>query len=588
MPVCWQEGTDATPAPDGGETVAARLNGGLVQVNPEPGGQFGALLRRYRSAACLTQEQVAERSGISVRALSDMERGRTARPFARSIRLLAEALELDPPARARLISAATGSRTIAAVPAAPADRQASAPARAVIPRQLPAAAAHFSGRATELAALAALARQTAGGDAAVVAAIAGTAGVGKTALAIHLGHQVAALFPDGQLYVNLRGFGPSGSPLEPGRAICGFLNALGLPAEQIPSRLEDQAALYRSLLAGRRVLVVLDNALDEDQVRPLLPGSAGCMGIVTSRRKLVGLVAIEGAHHIGLDVLTEPEARQLLIRRIGYSRVAGNQQAAAELLDLCAGLPLALAIAASRAAVSPSALLTTLVAQIRDADNRLDALEDSDQLASIRAVFSWSYHDLSPAAARLFRLLSVHPGPDISLPCAASLGGIGRRATRQLLKELTSASLLTEHSAGRYAFHDLMRAYSAEKAAQSETEGERAAAMDRVLDHYLHTAHRAASLLNPSREPASLSSPRAGTQAEEFGNRLHAMEWFTAEHQALLAVAGYAATSGSDLHASQLPRALETFLARQARGAEQADTQRAALVASRRLAVWPA
>lgn len=544
------------------------------------GGQFGALLRRYRSVACLTQEQVAERSGISVRALSDMERGRTARPFARSVRLIAEALELDAPARTQLIDAALGSG------GAPAGSVATGLVRSVVPRQLPATTAHFSGRVGELAILTDLAHQAADGasTAAVISAIAGTAGVGKTALAIHFGHQVAEGFPDGQLYVNLRGFGPSGSPMTSEHAVRGFLDALGVPAERIPARLEDQSALYRSLLAGRRVLVVLDNALDEHQIRPLLPGSAGCLGIVTSRRTLAGLVAIEGAQYVNLDVLTADESWQLLTRRIGTRRVAAQREAAAGLIDLCAGLPLALAIAAARAAVSPASLLTSLVAQVRGTDNRLDALEDTDQLASIRAVFSWSYHDLSPAAARLFRLLSLHPGPDISASCAASLGGLSRRATRQVLKELTGVSLLTEHAPGRYACHDLMRAYAAEKARQSELVGERAAATGRVLDHYLHTAHRAALLLNPSRQPIELNPPLPGTQVEDFGSHRQAMDWFTAEHQALVALAGHAAASGSDDRAWQLPWALETFLDSRGQLAEDlAAGQCSSLDAARRL-----
>jgi transcriptional regulator with XRE-family HTH domain len=332
-------------------------------------GQFGALLRECRMAACLTQEEVAHRSGLSVRALSDMERGRTARPFGRTVRLLAEALELGEPGRLRLIRALRGDGEDEP---ATLDPRRGGVVRRVVPRQLPSVSPHFVGRAAELDALIALARKSAddGGRTAVISAIRGTAGIGKTALAVHFGHRAADLFADGQLYVNLAG--SAGSPLAPEHAIRGFLDALGVGQEQVPASLEGQAGLYRTVLAGRRMLVILDNAFDEQQVRPLLPGSAGCLAVVTSRRQLAGLAATAGAHMITLDGLPAAEAVELLAARLGSRRVACEPSAAADLAALCAGLPLALTIAGARGAARPGLPLTMLADELRHADGCLD------------------------------------------------------------------------------------------------------------------------------------------------------------------------------------------------------------------------
>jgi DNA-binding SARP family transcriptional activator/tetratricopeptide (TPR) repeat protein len=456
---------------------------------------------------------------------------------------------------------------------------------AVVPRQLPAAVAHFTGRDGELRMLSGSLERLGRADGTVViSAIGGTAGVGKTALAVHWAHQVAELFPDGQLYVNLRGFGPSGPPMTAGEAVCGFLESLGISRDRIPAGTDAQAGLYRSMLAGRRMLVVLDNAADEIQVRPLLPGSAGCLAVVTSRRPLPGLAAAEGALQVCLDLMSEAEAGELLAARLGAGRVAAEPGAVSELAALCARLPLALAVAAVRAASSPGLALTSLTEQLRDMHGRLDALDAEVPGSSVRAVFSWSYQNLTGPAARMFRLLGTHPGPDISLPAAASLAGVPRTEARRILAELTGTHLLTQDARGRFAFHDLLRAYAMAEAQGQEHQAEQLEATHRMLDHYLHTAWAGSLLLYPGRDPAFvLAATRPGTEPESITDGGHALAWFEAEHQVLLAVITQAAASGFDTHAWQLPWALADYLSRRGHWQDQTTTQRTALAAARRL-----
>jgi DNA-binding SARP family transcriptional activator/tetratricopeptide (TPR) repeat protein len=470
-------------------------------------------------------------------------------------------------------------------PAGPEEPVAGGDGLLVMPRQLPAAAAHFTGRAQELRMLyGSLQRLGRADGTVVISAIGGTPGVGKTALAVHWAHQVAELFPDGQLYVNLRGFGPSGAPLTAGEAVCGFLESLGISRDRIPAGTDAQAGLYRSMLAGRRMLVVLDNAADEAQVRPLLPGSAGCLAVVTSRRPLPGLAAVEGALRISLDLMSEAEAGQLLAARLGARRVAAEPSAVSELAALCARLPLALAVAAVRAASSPGLALTSLTEQLRDMRGRLDVLDAEDAASSVRAVFSWSYQNLSAPAARMFRLLGTHPGPDISLPAAASLAGVPRTRARRILAELTGTHLLIQDARGRFAFHDLLRAYAMEAAQGEEDQAEQLAATQRMLDHYLHTAWSAAMLLCPGRDPAfTLAAARPGTEPETISDGGQALAWCEAEHQVLLAVITQAAAAGFDAHAWQLPWALADYFSRRGHWRDQATTQRTALAAARRL-----
>jgi DNA-binding SARP family transcriptional activator/tetratricopeptide (TPR) repeat protein len=464
-------------------------------------------------------------------------------------------------------------------------RSAGAKPHGAVPRELPPTVASFTGRSAELQALTGLAARPGGQSAGtvVISAIGGPAGVGKTALAVHWAHQIADRFADGQLYVNLRGFDPSGSPATAAEAIHGFLDALGVPPERIPIRQDAQAGLYRSLLAGKQMLILLDNARDEQQVRPLLPASSASLVIVTSRNQLAGLAATDGARLLNLDVLSHDEAVQLLSTHIGDRRVDAEPEAVDQIASLCAHLPLALAIAAARAAARPRFPLTELAAELGDAVGRLDALDIGDPAASVRAVFSWSYRQLSTAAARMFRLLGLHPGPDISIPCAASLAAVDEPQARRLLRELGRDCLIIEDVPGRYAFHDLLRVYAASKAMECDSQPDRHAATGRVLDHLMHTASHSAMLLQQSREPLALAPPRLGTRPEWPGDHRQALAWFEAEHKVLLATITLAAETGADRQAWQLPCAMLVYLHRRGYPQERVTLMSTALAAARRL-----
>jgi DNA-binding SARP family transcriptional activator/tetratricopeptide (TPR) repeat protein len=456
----------------------------------------------------------------------------------------------------------------------------------VVPRQLPAGVGRFIGRAAELKALDGLldqAAKVAGGV--VISAIGGMAGVGKTALAVHWAHRVADRFPDGQLYLNLRGFHPSGRPVPPAAALRALLDALGIPAGQIPAALDAQAALYRSLLSGRRMLVLLDNARNAGQVRPLLPGGSGCLVLVTSRGELAGLAAAEGAHLLTLDLLTDAEARELLAARLGAVRLSAAPGADAELTGLCARLPLALSIAAARIAARPGVRLSAITEELKDARRKLDALDAGDTAASARAVFSWSLRGLPAAAVRMFGLLGLHPGPDITIPAAASLAGIPPRPARRALGELAESHLIAELAPGRFALHDLLRAYAAEQATESGGNTLPREAIGRMLGYYVATGCAAALLVNPAREPPSLALPTvpAGVRPDVPADSAQALEWYEAEHKNILAVTELAAAAEFDPHACLLSWILADFLDRRGNWQEWVIAQQAALSAATRL-----
>lgn len=404
--------------------------------------------------------------------------------------------------------------------------------------QLPGAVSGFVGRAAELVALD---RLLAGEPAAaVVAVISGSAGIGKTALAVHWAHRIRDRFPGGQLYVNLRGFDPTRPPLRPAEAVGGFLDALGVPPQRIPSTLDAQLGLYRSLVAGRRMLVVLDNARDAEQVRSLLPGSAGCLTVVTSRNQLAPLIATQGAVAIYLDLLSPQEARDLLGSRIGVDRTATEPGAVADLITRCARLPLALTVTAARAQASRGLPLAALAQELRDAENVLDALRAGDAATDLRVVFSSSIHALAPSSAQLFRLLGLHPGLDITVAAAASLSGRPAAQCRVAMTELVGAQLLTEHRPGRYTCHDLLRAYANDQAHTLHPDSDRQATVHRLIDHYLHSAHAALRLAyGPPKIP--LTPARAGVRPEEHPDRQAALRWLATERTVLLAVAELAA-----------------------------------------------
>ncbi|MER6300091.1 tetratricopeptide repeat protein [Kitasatospora sp. NPDC001539] len=560
---------------------------------------FAALLRERRLSAGWSQDELAERSGVSARSISALEAGGR-RPRMSSVVRLAEALGVDPETRAAWLTAArdpdprgaeapgadpsgadrwVAERTGApGVPVAAAAPAAATPAlrsvapgsaplgTAVItgPQQLPMAVRHFTGRARELQVLDRLLADVAPGcGAVVISAIAGTAGVGKTTLAVHFAHRVAEHFPDGQLFANLRGFDPARAPVDAADVARGFLDALGVPAHRIPADPDGQLALLRSRLAGTRTLMVLDNAREAEQVRPLLPGSNTCLVVVTSRNRLPGLVALDGAVPLTLDVLTPEEARELLARRLGADVVEEQREAVDELVELCARLPLALNIAAARAAEEPGTPLGVWAGELRDSRVRLDLLSAGDSHADVRGVFSWSYRALAPQAARLFRLLGLHPGPHISAAAAASLAGLPQSETRRLLEDLHRAHLITAPERGRYTFHDLLRAYAAEQAAASESPEGQAGATLRMFDHYLHSAHRAGCLAyadDASWQTLDLAEPAAGVTPEEPADRRQALAWYREEQPVLERVVDAAHRTGADVHAWQLVGAQVAYL----------------------------
>jgi tetratricopeptide (TPR) repeat protein len=370
--------------------------------------------------------------------------------------------------------------------------------------------------------------------------------------------------------------------MAPGQAVRGFLDALGVPPERIPTDLTAQAALYRSQLAGKRMLVVLDNARDAEQVRPLLPGAATALAVVTSRNQLTAPIAAAGARPLSLDVLSRAEARELLARRLGAERLAAEPDAVEQIITACAQLPLALAIAAARAQQT-NFPLAVLAADLGQAGQHFDVLDAGDLTTQLRTVFSWSYSALAPRAARLFRLLGLHLGPDISAPAAASLAGQPRRETRGLLTELARANLITEHTSGRYSLHDLLRAYATDLAYTHDTNAERHAATHRILDHYLHTTHTAERVLNPTRDPIPLTAPQVGVTPENPTDDRQALDWFTTEHPVLLAAVDHAAATDYDTHTWQLAWTMQTYLDRRGHYRDQAAAGSAAVAAAQRL-----
>ena len=509
-------------------------------------------------------------------------------------RVLAMDPALDLPEQAP--SAAVSLAVVAAGPSAAPSPQAAAepePAPpgdpAPCPAQLPPEPAGFVGRAAELDWLHALLPGTPQGGGRVPAAtstalITGTAGVGKTTLAIRFARQAVPLFPDGQLYVNLRGFDPASAPMQPATALQWFFDALGVPPANVPAALEAQSALLRTLLDGKRMLLLLDNAHDADQVRPLLPGSPGCMVLVTSRSQLTGLV-VEGARPVPLDVLDAQEAAELVANRLGAKRTEAESAAVAAIVEHSAGLPLALSVTCARAVASPSLWLADLAAELADTQGRLDALRTGEKTTDLRAVFSWSADKLSDQALRMFRLLGLHYGPDISAAAAASLAASTLAEARTALAELTRASLLTEDAAGRFGCHDLLRAYAAELAA-TLSGAERDLARRRALDHYVRTAHAAAARLYPARGQVPLPAPLDGVTVEEFsGQEAYdaALGWFGAEHDVLYNVIEQAAARRQDEHCWKLAWDWAPLLNRRGRLHELLAVQRTAALAAGRL-----
>jgi DNA-binding SARP family transcriptional activator/predicted negative regulator of RcsB-dependent stress response len=411
------------------------------------------------------------------------------------------------------------------------------------PRQLPADLPAFAGRDAEMAAVLAFAPADGPAATVVITAIGGMAGVGKTTIAIRWAHSVAARYPDGQLYVNLRGFGQAEQVMSATEAITGFLEALGVRRQAMPTSLDALAALYRSTIADRRMLILLDNARDEEHVRPLLPGMPGCLVIVTSRNPLRGLVARDGAHPLRLDVLTPAQSRGFLTTRLGAPAVEREPDAVDAIVDRCRGLPLALAIVAARALGDRPLSLAAVADDLRAAAGLAD-LAESDPASNARTVFSWSYQILSADAARLFRLMSQIPGTDITVAAAASLCGQTLAEVAPLVGELTRSGLVGEGVDGRYTQHDLVRAYAGELVDDAEA----AEARRRVLDHYYQSLDAAEALLI---QPPLTTSPPPGTGVtpEQFASSAAATAWIAAEQQTLYAAIRRATSAGDHAYA---------------------------------------
>ncbi|WP_454860188.1 ATP-binding protein [Promicromonospora soli] len=393
----------------------------------------------------------------------------------------------------------------------------------------------------------------------VITAIGGTAGVGKTALAVHWAHRVADRFPDGQLYVNLRGYDPE-QPMRPADALARFLAALGVPERDVPLDDDERAARYRSELAERRMLIVLDNAGSVAQVRPLLPGSGSSLVLVTSRDRLAGLVAVHGAHQVGLDLLPDAEAIDLLHRLIG-ERVLAEPGAAATLAEQCARLPLALRVAAVLATSQPDRPLADVVAELADRQERLELLDPGgDPYAAVHAVFSWSIQHLPEQAARTFRRLGLHPGPDLDEYVAAALTGLAPGAARRVLETLVSAHLLHRTGPGRYGMHDLLRAYAAHLTVTEDTDGDRRAAEQRLLDYYQATAFAAVDTLYPAEVRYRPDATGPGTPIPDVTRPGAAHGWLQVERSCLVAIAEHAADHDRSHYVVGLARILHRYV----------------------------
>ncbi|MFJ1541981.1 AfsR/SARP family transcriptional regulator [Micromonospora chalcea] len=579
-------------------------------------------LDRQRLAAALDRNDIALRRGAHARLLPDLldlsgrhpwdERlaaqamlalyrcGRQAdalEHFHRLRRRLAAEIGADPsPPLAQLYQQILTADAAIAPPDLPDGGELSATATGTarnagaMPRQLPASPGVFAGRTVQLARLdeqlGDAGRPDGAGSPVVISSIGGGGGVGKTWLALRWAHANADRFPDGQLYVNLRGFDPTSDPVEWPVAVRGFLEALGVEPARVPADPEAQASLYRTLVAGRRLLVVLDDARDAATVIPLLPGTPTSAVLVTSRRQLAGLVTTHGARPLPLDVLPDDEARELIVRQVGAARVAGQPDAVADILRFCGGLPLALGIVAARAALNPDLALSSVAAELTTAAGPLDALAGDEVTTNLRVVLSRSLAALTPAAAEVFALLGLAPGPDIGRAAAASLTARTPEQLRPPLRELLDAHLVQEHVAGRYRMHDLVRSFAVERA-RGDPAGSRSA-LRRLVDHHLHTAHAAALLLSPQRDPLTLTPAAPGVTAERLDDLAAALAWFTGEHQVLLATIEYAAGNGLDTAAGQLSWTLATYFDRQGHWHDWATVARRAVESTRRSGDRPA
>ena len=455
----------------------------------------------------------------------------------------------------------------------------------IVPRQLPAAVRDFTGRLAELRELDALVTAADSGQGAViVSAIGGMAGVGKTALAVSWAHRARGGFPDGDLFVDLRGYSPNSAPMPPAEALGMFLAGLGVLPHRVPASVPEQAAMYRTLLAQRRILVVLDNARSAEQVRPLLPAADGCLVLVTSRSRLAGLVARDGAHRILLDTLQPHEAHELLVRNIGAAHAEAEPEAVRELAACCGYHPLALRVAAEHIAAQPAGSIAALAAQLRDRLRRLDLLAPQDDEANgVRGVFDWSYEALSAPQRRLFRLLGLNDGPDIAAEAAAALAGYAVDDAATGLARLAEAHLVEPVSQGRVRLHDLIQVYASERVDWESAEHERDTAVRGLTGWYLHTACAARVALSPSLPPMAPEPVPLSSAALEFDGHAAALAWFETERSNLLAATRLAERYRLYRIAWQIPTAMYGFFDLRKRYDDWVDSHQTALRCAREI-----
>ncbi len=480
----------------------------------------------------------------------------------------AEALECYAMARSRLIEAlgAEPGRELQSVHLAilkserPEPGSASRSAPLPVPAQLPSDVQGFTGRHDELDELDRLLIEA--GDkstAVVISAVAGTAGVGKTALAVRWAHRVRDAFPDGQLYVDLRGYGPD-RPIPAEKALARFLTNLGVAGRDIPLDVDDRAARYRTEINGRRMLVVLDNAASVEQIRPLLPGTPSCSVVVTSRDSLPGLVALHGGCRLDLDLLPLPDAVTLLHKLIG-ERVEAEPEAAATLATQCARLPLALRVAAELATARPTTPLADLVRELADQAQRLQRLDaGGDPRAAVRVVFSWSYKRLPADAARAFRLAGLHPGSDLDVYAATALTNTTVDGAKRSLEVLARAHLMHLTGPGRYGMHDLLRAYACDLAKSQDSEADRRTALTRLFDYYLAAAATAMDALSPAERRQRPRISPADSPTPSVADPSAALAWLDAERPNLVAVCTHTAAHGWPGHTIRLATTLFRYL----------------------------
>ena len=537
---------------------------------------FAGLLRQLRVQARLTQEELADAAGISTRAVSDLERGVNQTAQKETARLLAGALGLDGQAAEMFVAAARGrapaGEVLAARPGTDAGTFAATPTRA-----LPRDTATFTGRRAELAGLLGVVDATAASGGVVgIYAIDGMAGIGKTTLAVHAAHQLAEHFPDGQFFLPLHAHTPGQRPVDPADALASLLLTAGVAAQLIPPGLEARAARWRDQVAGKKVLLLLDDAASHEQVQPLLPGSAGNLVLVTSRRRLA---ALQDATVISLDTLPPGEAAALLARLAARPDLRAGDAAVGEITRLCGYLPLAIGMLASQLRHHPAWTASQLATDLAEARDRLELMQAEN--LSVGAAFGLSYAELIRGQQRLFRRLGLHPGPDIDAYAAAALDETSLDQARRHLEGLYDQHLLAEPAPGRYQLHDLLREHARALAAGDDP-AESDATVGRLLDYYLHTAVAAGRYFAP--QASAYRRPLPGhppAQAPDLSTLTRAAAWLEAERANLHAAADYAATHGRSRHAIVIPAATSGFLAARGHWDQSAALHQAALAAAR-------